>query len=448
MAQHATLSRSLTVKDLVIYGLVFMVPVAPIAVYGTFLSLAKGMVSLAYLVGMIAILFTGFSYFTMSKRYSFSGSVYNYVQKAAHPNIGFLAGWAIILDYIFMPVVCNLIGALFMSQLLPFIKTWIWLIIFSLINTTINCLGVKQLKLFSWTLFYLQIVVLLIFSVLSLKMLITHQIHFNLISFYNNNDFNFSSILQASGITILSFLGFDAISTLSEETYQPKKSIGKATMLSILLIGAIFIFTTMMAGMVYPDYTHLNSDTAFIAILQKVGGHYLVLLSTLSIVLSFGFACGLESQAAVSRIIFSMGRDGVFPPIFGRIHPKFKTPFIAIIFVGIVTFILSSFLTLDTVQNLISFGALLSFIVLNSTVIWHFYILDKKKSLKKFTEFFMFPLIGFLVCSLIFFKLSFEAHLVGSIWIGAGVIYLAAKTRGFSKNAPVLNEKEHADIIN
>ncbi|WKB35769.1 hypothetical protein QS257_20760 [Terrilactibacillus sp. S3-3] len=132
MAQHATLSRSLTVKDLVIYGLVFMVPVAPIAVYGTFLSLSKGMVSLAYLVGMIAILFTGFSYFTMSKHYSFSGSVYNYVQKGAHPNIGFIAGWAIILDYIFMPVVCNLIGALFMSQLLPFIKIWVWLIFFFL----------------------------------------------------------------------------------------------------------------------------------------------------------------------------------------------------------------------------------------------------------------------------------------------------------------------------
>lgn len=430
------LSRSLNIKDLTMYGIVFMIPVAPIAWYGSFLAPSSGMVALAYLIGMIAMLFTGFSYMYMSREYPISGSVYTYVQQGAHTDLGFLAGWAITLDYIFIPAVCYLVGAMFAAELTPGIPVWAWVIIFAAFNTIINALGVKYMSRFSWLIFGLQILVLAIFTIGVIIQLASGQLHWTTISLYNPAHFNIQGVLQATGIVVVSYLGFDAISTLAEEAKDPRNSVGKAIVLSIFLIGAMFFVVSLFAGIAYPDYTKLNSGTAFLDILRRIGGTWLVDLSIVTIVLSFGFACGQEGQAAIARLLYAMGRDGILPKQLAYVHPKFKTPFTATIVIGVVSVIIAISLGLDIVSILISFGALLGFMALNLAVIWHFYIKKSDKGLNSFLKYVVSPSIGFAVCAWIFSGLGTLAYIVGFSWMGIGLIYLLIRTKGFRKDAP------------
>ena len=434
--EKISFKRTLTTKDLLVYGIIFMIPVAPLAFYGSFLVPANGMVALAYLVGGIAMLFTGFSYAAMAKRYPFSGSVYNYVQRGAHPNLGFIAGWGITLDYLLIPSITYIISAQFGHELLPTIPIWLWVIIIATFNTIVNYLGIDYVSKISWLLFFLQLIVLVLFFVLTIRELAVGNVQPHVISLYNPKHFNFSGVLQATGIVIVSYLGFDAISTLSEEAITPQKSVGKAIIFSIIGIGSLFIITTVLAGFIVPNYQSLNPDTAFSGILYKVGGHPLVYFADIVIVLSFGFAGGQEGQTSVSRILYSMGRDGILPNFLSKLHKKFKTPFIAILLVGLISLIISLTFSVDVVSNLLSFGALFGFMTLNLTVIWHLFIQNPNKNFINIIYYLLSPFIGFSVSLWIFSSLDMSAKIVGGLWLLVGFAILAFKTKFFTIRAP------------
>jgi amino acid transporter len=442
MTTNATLKRTLATRDLVIYGLVFMIPLAPAAMYGVYVTPSNGMVALCYLIGMLAMLFTGMSYRFMSKKYPLAGSVYLYVQKGVSPQLGFLTGWSILLDYFLMPATVVIIGSSFANALLPAIPTWIWAIAFIVFSTVTNVLGVDIMSKCSWILFALQVVVIAAFIICTLRLMIRGEIHFNTLSFYNPGHFELSGILKATGVVILSYLGFDAISTLAEETVNPEKSVGRAIIWAILLSGIIFIATTFFAGIAYPDYQKLNADTAFIDIISFVGGKWLTAITTIVLVLSFGVATCQTSQAAVARVLFAMGRDGVLPKQLSYISKKRQTPYVAIILVGAVITPVSIFFSLDLISTMVSFGALVGFILLNITVIWKFFIQDKetrvREPVKCVLKYLICPLVGLIVTSGIFINLGSTAHIVGFVWIGAGLLYLSFVTKGFRNPVPQL----------
>lgn len=424
-----------------------MIPVAPFAWYGTYLGVSSGMVALAYVIGMVAMLFTGFSYATMSANFPISGSVYSYVKQGTNSVLGFLSGWAIMLDYIFLPAVCYLVGSLFVSQLTPGIPFWVWVLIFATMNTVINAMGVKLMSKVSWILFAFQVFVIIYFLAGVIRLLAIGEIHLNFVAFYNPAGFSMQGVLQATAIVILSYLGFDAISTMAEETTNPKKSVGRATIVSILLVGLLFVTITFFAGVVFPDYNSLNSDTAFLDIMEKVGGSFLVTSTIISIVLSFGFACALEGQAAIARVLYAMGRDGILPKFFAKVHVRYGTPFNATIFIGVLSVIVAICAGLDFLAGLLSFGALLGFMTLNLTVIWHFYIKSKDKGPKAMLKYLLSPLIGFVVCLYIFLGLGSAAFLVGGIWMLLGLAYILVKTRGFTRLVPDVKFEEELEPV-
>ncbi|MCC7666936.1 APC family permease [Liquorilactobacillus satsumensis] len=433
------LKVSLTTKDLLIYGITFMIPVAPLAFYGSFLQPANGMVSLAYFIGMVAMLFTGFSYATMSSTFPYSGSVYTYVQQGTNAGLGFIGGWGITLDYFLIPAITYLISQSFGESLLPWVPGWVWIIVLVIFNTWINILGSNIVTKISWILFGLQAIVLGAFILGTLRLLITGAIQPHVISWYNPTHFNISGVLQATGIVIVSYLGFDAISTLSEEAENPRHSVGRAIIFSIIAIGLLFVIVTTLAGFVAPAYQNLNPDTAFLRILQQVGGTWLVKLADITIILSFGFASGQEGQTAISRILYAMGRDGILPNSLAKLHKNYKTPTNAIVLVGIISLIISLTLSQTTVSNLVSFGALFGFILLNLSVIWKFYIKGDHSSLLSFIKYAISPFIGFAVSTWIFLSLSIDAKILGAIWIFLGLGILITKTRFFKTKTPSLD---------
>jgi len=438
--EHGKLKRTLKTRDLVIFGLVFMIPLAPAGMYGVYLGPSGGMVALCYLIGMVAMFFTGMSYRVMAQKFPAAGSVYVYVQKGVSPALGFLTGWAILLDYFLMPATVVIIGSIYGNALIPSIPTWIWILVFIGFSTTINVLGVDLMTKCSWILFTLQIIVIIAFIGCVIRLLLNGTIHFSMISFYNPEQFDLSSILKATGIVILSYLGYDAISTLAEETVNPEKSVGKAIILSILIIGLIFISTTFFAGMAYPNYQDLNPDTAFTDVVTFVGGTWLNILTTITLILSFGIATTQASQVAVARVLFAMGRDGVLPKQLAHISKKTHSPVVATVLVGIIITPIALFCSLDFITSIVSFGALLGFILLNIAVISRFLLKnDEPISLqKKIIHYGICPTIGLAVTMWIFINLDANAHLIGAIWLLVGCLYLAGVTKFFKNPVPQL----------
>ncbi|RII32324.1 APC family permease [Clostridium chromiireducens] len=438
--EHGKLKRTLKTSDLVIFGLVFMIPLAPAGMYGVYLGPSGGMVALCYLIGMVAMFFTGMSYRVMAQKFPTAGSVYVYVQKGVSPALGFLTGWAILLDYFLMPATVVIIGSIYGNALIPSVPAWIWILIFIVFSTVINVLGVDLMSKCSWILFTLQIIVIIAFIGCTLRLLLNGTIHFNMISFYNPEQFDLSSILKATGIVILSYLGYDAISTLAEETINPEKSVGKAIILSILIIGLIFIATTFFAGMAYPNYQDLNPDTAFTDVVTFVGGTWLNILTTITLIVSFGIATTQASQVAVARVLFAMGRDGVLPKQLAYVSKKTQSPVVATVLVGIIITPISLFCSLNFITSIVSFGALLGFILLNIAVISRFLLKNNEPiSLqKKIINYGICPVIGLAVTVWIFINLDANAHLIGAIWLLAGCLYLAGVTKFFRNPVPQL----------
>lgn len=363
------LRRSLSLKDLVIYGMIFMIPIAPFGVYGWVHADSGGMVPMAYLVGMVAMLFTALSYGAMARAFPIAGSVYSYAQRGIHPNVGFMAGWVLLLDYLLIPPLLYVFSALALNHLFPQVPKLAWMVIFLVSSTLVNLRGVTLAARVNLFFLIAEILVLAIFITFGLIALNNGMGNGSLTlkPFYQPEYFDLSLVMKAVSIAVLSFLGFDAISTLAEEVKgDPAKQIGRASLIALFLMGGIFILQTWLASDLAAGMTFSSADTAFYEIAGAVGGPWLGTLAAVSTALAWGVTVSITSQAAVSRLLFSMARDGKLPHVLASVHPRFKTPHVSLYLVSLLALLIGAvFLdTPDLLTSLVNFGALASFCLL------------------------------------------------------------------------------------
>ncbi|EQM54316.1 porin [Lactiplantibacillus plantarum EGD-AQ4] len=418
------LKRTLSVKDLVIYGLIFMVPIAPMGIYGSVISVSQGMIALTYAIGMIAMFFTALSYGQMSRAFPVAGSVYAYAKLGINKTIGFLSGWMIILDYIFVPALLYIIAANSLKSLLPTVPTWLWLIGFIVINTLINVRGIAFTAIANRIFLIGELIVLAFFIILgSYGLFHSAGNGFTFKPFYDTSHFNLQFIMTATSVAVLSFLGFDGISTLAEETTGGNRAVGKGILWSLLIVGVLFIVQTYLAALIIPNW-HSFSDlnTAFYVVAEKVGGHFLAYLTTIATILSWGFANALAAQAAISRILFGMARDHNLPKILARVHPRFKTPYISTLLVAAISLFVGLIFMNDsgTLSEIVNCGALTAFLVIHVAVINHFFI---KQHSRDYWHHLLVPIIGFLIIGFVMVNLNILAKEIGGIWLLIGVGY-------------------------
>lgn len=284
------LHRALTFRDLLVYGMIFMVPIAPFGVFGYVWDGAQGMVALAYLIGMVAMFFTAMSYWSMSRAFPVSGSVYAYAQRGIHPIVGFFAGWLILLDYILVPSLLYIVSAAALGPMLPGVPGWVWIIGFIAINSLINLRGITFTARANNTILVAEIVVLTIFVVLGLIALYSGAGagHLTLDPLYNADKFSLPLVMGAVSIAVLSFLGFDGISTLSEETKGGVDTVGKASLGALMLVGTLFIVQTWIAADLAQGMKFGSLDTAFYDTANLAGGQWLKYVTMWSTVISWG----------------------------------------------------------------------------------------------------------------------------------------------------------------
>ncbi len=434
------LKTALGFWQLLFYGVAFMVPIAPVVIYGVVTQVTKGHMAMAYLLAMIAMLFTAASYGQMAGEFPEVGSTYSYTRHGLNSHLGMLAGWTILLDYVLMPALSYVVIAIFGSQLLPGVPYWVWVAIPLVVITTINMLGVKQMAGTTVLLLLLQFGVLAYFFIMVI-LGVTRGMGqgFTFRPFFSEQ-FQLGAVIAGTSIACFSFLGFDAVSTLAEETRRPKIDISKATIAACLSVGFLFITQAFLAQNAWPDYSSFpNLDAAFYFIAEQVGGQPLSLALTLGMIIA-ALANAMDAQAASARLLFGMGRDGVLPrSIFGYLNRKTQTPVWNLLMMGIIGALVAT-QTIDTIVSLINFGALFGFLMVNLSVVRHHFFIQKKRRGANGVIYLIAPLMGATICFILWINLPHLSKIAGFIWLGIGILYDGLLTHFFRHDPPYLRE--------
>lgn len=429
-----SLNRTMGTWDLVAFAVMTMVPIAPMGIYGVVAATGKGHVPLIYLLGALGMSFTAWGYGQYSKRFPSAGSVYAYVSKSFGSHVGFIAGWSILLDYVLIPGLVILVAALWLKQFTG-ISIFVWGAVFVVSMTALNIIGIEMTKQATRVLFVFEIFVFAVFSLDAVyKILTTPSLHFTLKPFYNSSTFQFHFILAGTSIAVLSFLGFDVMTTLAEESVEARKSVSRAAIITIPVIAFFFVVQTYLGEVIHPGYQFQNQSVAFYFIARQTGGTWLRDLCLAGTVAAWGFGDTLAAQAGVSRVLMAMGREGHLPSFFSKLHPKYKTPYISILIVACVTLALVYVMTLTSLSSVVNFGALTAFALMNASLAYYFIKEESRYWIA------IVPIIGFLLMASIWSGLDNKALEVGIAWLVIGIVYLALITSGFRESASLPSE--------
>jgi amino acid transporter len=425
------LKRSLSLPDLLAYGLVFITPLAPVSVFGIVFNASHGMVPLVYLIGLVAMIFVALSYMTMSEAFPVAGSVYAYASRSLGATVGFFAGWALLLDYILLPTLSFVVAAIAIASVFPAFPKPLCIVVMVVLATVVNELGIESTARTSFALLGFQVIVLVVFGIDGAIALAHHGAHLSWTPFFNPAEVTPSLIFGALSLAVLSFLGFDAISTLSEESRGGAATIGRATMLSLVLSAALFVAQSWLASQFLPGRTSLApgdpTNEAFYDVAGLAGGTWLKFLLAVPGVFFSSLAGAVTAQAATARLLFGMARDGELPRALAHVNPRRKVPTRAVYLVAGLTLVLGVTLVdqLELFTSMVSFGALLGFLMLQVSVVAHFVVRNHSR---KWLRHLIAPAVAFAIVGYVLWNAEANAKIAGAAWMVVGlVVYLVRR---------------------
>ncbi len=426
------LRRSMSLTDVVVYGLIYMVPMAPVAVFGTIHAFANGMSALVYVIAAAAMVFSAISYREMAVRYPIAGSVYSYVRRGLNPFVGFLSGWAILLDYLLLPALLSVFAALAMTTLLPAVPAWVWIVTFVLAAAAINLAGISVTAKMNMVFLWIQLVVLTVFVVGAVIKVLQGEATFTLDPLYRPAGFSWGIVFGAIPLAALSFIGFDAISTLNEEARGGGRAVARATMIVLFAVTGLFVVQVYVAAAFAPvDGAFADSDAevnAFYDISGVVLGEWFKVVVTLTSALIAIFANSIASHATSSRLVFSMARDRQLPGVLARVAATRRVPQNAMLLVAglslVVGVVGAEYSTL--LVTLVTFGALTAYILLHISVLWHLGIHGRERSTFSHV---LSPVVGAAVLAYALWSADPHAKVLGLSWMAVGVVIAAVHRR-------------------
>lgn len=435
----AELKRTLGLASVCIIGIAWVTPLVVLATIGIIAQLSNGSAPTAYIVTLIAMVFTAYSYGRMAQvHYTKSGSAYTYVGEEISSHLGFLTGWLILLDYFFIPLVVWLIGAAYLAEQFPAVPMSVWVVAYILPTTLLNMIGIKTTTRADYLLVGFQLIVIVAFIVMCLAQWAGMPAAPSVLAPFYNDTTTFSAIAAAAAVAAYSFIGFDGLTLLTEETKDPKRTIPRAMIIVVLFFGVLFIGVAWVTQLVHPAATFDNADSAALEIARSVGGNLFAAVVLAGLVIG-QFACGLTIQAGASRLLFTMGRDGALPGVLAKLSSR-GTPTLSVLLIGAAGLI-GLFVDVTTSASFINFGAFSAFTLVNVAVIAHWWRTRKdssQQSRKSVVGWVVLPALGAAVDFYLLCNLDIDAVTVGVIWLILGIGWLAWITRGFSKAPPKL----------
>ena len=452
------LRRTLTLWDLILYGVIVIQPVAPMSVFGVLSDRGRGHVVPAGLIALGAMLFPAVSYGRMARAYPSAGSAFTYVAQEINPAMGYVTGWSMVMDYMLNPLICTVWCAGQASQFAPGVPPWIWKIFFVIVFTLLNIRGIKtSARINAGMAIAMGMVVVAIF-VAAARFIFgaSHELSYYTRPFYDPQTFSFARLFGCTSIAVLTYIGFDGISTLSEEAENPRRNILLATVLTCLVIGVLSAAEVYLAQLIWPasrPFPDVNTAYSYVS-----GEAWKPLFPIVGLTLLLAnFGSGLGAQIGAARLLYGMGRSNALPrSFFGAVDEKHRIPRNNVVLVGVVAllgaFVLEwvagyrtyslgvsglSWATFVKIMNggeayglgaeMLNFGALIAFMGVNLAALMRYYVREPRKKLSNLFP----PIAGFLICLLLWLNLSRPAKIAGVVWMSVGIAFGAWKTRGF-----------------
>jgi len=429
-ASAPRLRRALSLWDLILYGVIVIQPTAPMSIFGVLSERGRGHVVTAILIAMVAMLFTAISYGRMARVYPSAGSAFTYVGQEINPALGYVTGWSMVMDYMLNPIICTIWCSQQANVFAPGVPYAFWAVFFAGLFTWLNILGIKASARINAAMATGMGVVIAIFFVVAARYIFGHPhadpIFFSR-PFYDPQTFHWNGLFGCTSIAVLTYIGFDGISTLSEEAENPRRNILLATVFTCLAIGILSAVEVYAAQLLWPaSQPFPKVETAFVS---AAGRAWLPLFGIVGgTLLVANFGSGLGAMIGAARLLYGMGRSNALPKsFFGVIDPKRHIPRNSVLFVGAVTVVGAFLMNFDLGAEMLNFGALIAFMGVNLAAFTHYFLRGKEK---KMTHFFP-PLLGFLICLALWLNLGHTAKIAGAAWMAVGIAFGAWKTRGF-----------------
>jgi len=451
------LRRTLTLTDLILYGIIVIQPVAPMSVFGVLSDRGRGHVVTAILIAMVAMLFTGISYGRMARAYPSAGSAFTYVAQEVNPAVGYITGWSMVMDYMLNPLICTVWCAGQAHDFAPGVPAWIWKIFFAVVFTMLNIRGIKTSARINTGMAIAMGAVVVAIFVAAARFIFgaPHDAAYYTRPFYDPVTFTWGGLFGCTSIAVLTYIGFDGISTLSEEAENPRRNILLATVLTCLVIGILSAGEAYVAQLIWPaSQPFPDVNTAYSHIAGRAWPLLFPIVGFTLLVANFG--SGLGSQIGAARLLYGMGRSNALPKsFFGAVDPKHHIPrnnvfvvgavallgaFVLEIVAGFRTYSLGSSFGFETVKKILNggeayglgaemlnFGALIAFMGVNLAAFLRYYVRSSEKKLGYLIP----PILGFLICFGLWISLSWPAKIVGTVWMLAGIGFGIWKTHGF-----------------
>lgn len=436
-AATGTLRRSLGFRDLVVYGLLFIAPMAPVGVFGALDAKAHGAVALVYVVATAAMAFTAFSYAQMVRVVPQAGSVFAYARAGLGEGPGFIAGWMAMLDYLLIPAVAYLFSGIALHALVPSVSQWVWTTIAVVVTTGLNLWGVRAAAAVGFLVLALEIVVLLVFVVSAAVVLAIDGAQRGWVSpFTGQGAFSLGAVVGAVSVAVLSYLGFDAIASFAEEATGGSAKVARAVLFCLVMAGVLFILQTYLAALLAPmSAAELAAKpaaqgSAFYDTVDTAVGRWLHDLVAVSKAIGAAFAA-LAGQAAAGRLLFAMARDRRLPGPLSKVDARSGVPQRALLLAATITLIAAVWAArrddgLDRLVSVVDIGALTAFSLLHLSVVGWFAV-RRREGPPDVLRHIVVPLLGLAITVAVIVEAAGSAQLVGAIWLAAGLIVLAAQ---------------------
>jgi putrescine importer len=430
LAAEPRLRRALSLRDLLLYGIVAIQPVAPMSVFGVLSERGRGHVVTAILIAMVAMLFTGISYGRMARAYPSAGSAFTYVAQEIHPSLGYVTGWSMVMDYILNPLICTIWCAQQAHNFAPALPVFAWKIFFALLFTVLNIQGIKSSARINAAMAVGMGAVVVVIFVAAARY-ISGTPHdgafFFTRPFYDPQTFSYDALFGCTSIAVLTYIGFDGISTLSEETENPRRNILLATVFTCVIIGILSAAEVYVAQLIWPASEKFpDVDTAYVWVAGRAWKPLFPVVGFTLLVANLG--SGMAAHLGAARLLYGMGRSNALPKrFFGAIDPRHHIPRNNVVFVGGIVLVGSFFLTYGLGAEMLNFGALIAFMGVNAAAFLRYFVREPQKKLWQFVP----PVVGFVICLALWWNLSPPAKMLGSIWMAAGIAFGIWKTRGF-----------------
>jgi amino acid transporter len=430
IAERVSLRRSLGLWDLILYGIIVIQPTAPMPVFGVIYTEARGHVVTAILLAMFAMLLTAFSYGHMARLHPQAGSAFTYVGKEIHPSAGYLAGWCMAMDYVLNPLICTIWCSKAAQNFVPDIPYIVWVIGFASLFTLLNLNGVETSARVNAGMATALGIVILMFVVAAVRFIMKSGFyadwHNFTLPFYDPATFSRSAVLHGTSLAVLTYIGFDGITTLSEEAHNPQRNVPRAVVLTCLVTGVLAAIEVYLGQLVWHHAGAFPEvDTAFVHVAGRAGGVVLFMAVNAALLVAT-IGSGMGAQLGAARLLYAMGRDGALPSrFFAAIEPRKRIPRNNVLLIGLISLLGALIITYETGAELLNFGALLAFMGVNLSSVRH--SLRFKEHGRAMMV--LFGSLGFVVCLILWLNLSHLGKIAGSSWACLGILLWLLRRR-------------------